>query len=48
MWHTISFVKYAFWSLNFKNHTNYTISIPPYFSIQFWYNSLFIYLLVPG
>jgi hypothetical protein len=27
-WHAISFAKNAFWSLNFKNHANNTISIP--------------------
>ena len=31
-WHAISFVKYALWSLNFKNHASYTIPAPQYFS----------------
>jgi hypothetical protein len=30
--HAISFVKDTFWSLNFKNHTDYIISVPQYFS----------------
>jgi hypothetical protein len=31
-WHVINFVKDAFWYLNFKNHLNYIISTPQYFS----------------
>jgi hypothetical protein len=31
-WHAISFVKDAFWYLNFKNHADYTVSVPQYFS----------------
>jgi hypothetical protein len=31
-WRALSFIKYAFWFLNFKNHANYTISVPQYFS----------------
>jgi hypothetical protein len=31
-WCAIGFVKDAFWSLNFTNHTNYTISVAKYFS----------------
>jgi hypothetical protein len=27
-WHSISFLKDTLWSLNFKNHVNYTISVP--------------------
>jgi hypothetical protein len=26
------FAKDIFWSLNFKNHVNYTLSVPQYFS----------------
>ena len=31
-WHAISFTKDTLWSLNFKNHENYTILMPQYFS----------------
>ena len=31
-WHAISFVINALWSLNFKIHANYTISVLQYFS----------------
>jgi hypothetical protein len=31
-WYAISFAKDALWSLNFKNHANYTISVSQYFS----------------
>jgi hypothetical protein len=30
-WRTISFAKDTLWYLNFKNHINYTISVPQYF-----------------
>jgi hypothetical protein len=31
-WRDISFVKDAFWFVNFKSHTNYIISVLQYFS----------------
>jgi len=34
--------KYTLWSLNFKNHTNYTILVPQYFSNLILVQNLFL------
>jgi hypothetical protein len=46
-WCIISFAKITFWSLNFKNHANYTILVPQYFSNSILVQKfIFFYFLV--